>query len=143
MKKCSYCGRENSDESAHCRECGTEFVVPSAEVEPAQPRDETWKEWLAYLLRLAGTILLIGFLYLLSFGPVMRYCCTKTITPSPPPAVAASGSAPAVTVVTTYTVRYPAWVSVLYYPVFLTMFGGGGDSLYWRYLQWWDKPPGQ
>ena len=143
MKKCSYCGRENSDESAHCRECGTEFVIPSAEAEPVQPRDETWKEWLAYLLRLAGTILLIGFLYLLSFGPVMRYCCTKTITPSPPSVVAASGSASAVTVVSTYTVRYPAWVSVLYYPVFLTMSGGGGNGLYWRYLQWWDKLPGQ
>ncbi len=25
MKKCSYCGRENTDEALHCKECGTEF----------------------------------------------------------------------------------------------------------------------
>jgi uncharacterized RDD family membrane protein YckC len=25
MKKCSYCGRENSDDAAHCSGCGTEF----------------------------------------------------------------------------------------------------------------------
>jgi hypothetical protein len=26
MKKCSYCGRENEDNAAHCFECGTDFV---------------------------------------------------------------------------------------------------------------------
>jgi hypothetical protein len=25
MKKCSYCGRENTDEGLHCKECGTQF----------------------------------------------------------------------------------------------------------------------
>jgi hypothetical protein len=25
MKKCSYCGRDNTDEALHCNECGTEF----------------------------------------------------------------------------------------------------------------------
>jgi hypothetical protein len=25
MKTCSYCGRENTDEALHCKECGTEF----------------------------------------------------------------------------------------------------------------------
>jgi hypothetical protein len=144
VKKCSYCGRENSDESVHCRECGTGFVAPPVESEPARPGGETWLEWLAYVLRFAGTILFIGFLYLLSFGPVLKYCCTKTITPPPPSSVvAASGSAPAVTVVSSYTVRYPAWVSILYYPIFSTMSGGGGNGLYWRYLQWCDKLPGR
>lgn len=28
MKACGYCGRENDDELAHCRECGTEFPAP-------------------------------------------------------------------------------------------------------------------
>jgi hypothetical protein len=28
MKICSYCGRENSDELANCRECGTELPAP-------------------------------------------------------------------------------------------------------------------
>jgi hypothetical protein len=26
MKTCDYCGRENTDDAAHCRECGTRFV---------------------------------------------------------------------------------------------------------------------
>jgi hypothetical protein len=26
MKKCSYCGRDNTDEALHCKECGTEFA---------------------------------------------------------------------------------------------------------------------
>jgi len=38
--------------------------------EPARPRDETWLDWLAYMLRIAGVIVLIGLLYLLSFGPL-------------------------------------------------------------------------
>lgn len=25
MKRCFYCGRKNTDEATHCRECGTEF----------------------------------------------------------------------------------------------------------------------
>ena len=29
MKKCSYCGHENSDDALNCRECGTEFNRPS------------------------------------------------------------------------------------------------------------------
>jgi len=32
MKNCSYCGRENADEVAKCRECGTEFAMQSAVV---------------------------------------------------------------------------------------------------------------
>lgn len=28
MKKCSYCGRENSDDAPHCKECGSELVAP-------------------------------------------------------------------------------------------------------------------
>jgi hypothetical protein len=70
VKKCSYCGRENSDEAVHCRECGTLFPEPFAMAEPARPRDGTWLDWLAYMLRIAGVIVLIGLLYLLSFGPL-------------------------------------------------------------------------
>lgn len=35
MKRCSYCGRENSDDVLYCRECGTEFESPA---EPAPPK---------------------------------------------------------------------------------------------------------
>jgi len=30
MKTCSYCGRENQDEAARCRECGTDFTTEQA-----------------------------------------------------------------------------------------------------------------
>jgi hypothetical protein len=40
MKICSYCGRENSDELANCRECGTELSTPPPpeppEISPAE-----------------------------------------------------------------------------------------------------------
>lgn len=29
MRKCTYCGQENSEEVAHCQECGTAFSDPS------------------------------------------------------------------------------------------------------------------
>jgi hypothetical protein len=35
MKNCDYCGRENDDGAAHCRECGTEFA--RAELPPLEP----------------------------------------------------------------------------------------------------------
>jgi hypothetical protein len=145
VKKCSYCGRENTDEAVHCRECGTELAVPSVAARPAQPRDGNWLAWLAYMLRFTGTIVLIGLLYLLSFGPVERYCCARTITPPPLTALASGGSVPAPSMA--YTIRYPAWVRVVYYPAFLMLSGDGGNGLYGRYLQWWenvsDKEPRQ
>ena len=110
------------------------------EAEPAQPRDGTWLEWLAYVLRLTGTILLIGFLYLLSLGPVVHFFGTVT-TVSPPLAPFTTNGQ--MTVVTTVrTIRYPAWVRVVYYPAFVMMSGNVGSSLYGGYLMWWDKLPG-
>jgi len=40
VKACSYCGRENADDSRNCRECGTEFPAP----QPAEPRPEEAEE---------------------------------------------------------------------------------------------------
>jgi len=58
MKTCDYCGRDNSDDAAHCRECGTRF---GPEDEP-----ELFKrpERLAVVKKiLFGTIFcLVGFL---------------------------------------------------------------------------------
>ena len=107
----------------------------------ARPRDGTWLDWLAYMLRLAGTVILIGVLYLVSFGPVATYCGTKTPLTPPPATLAVSGSAKVA--MKAYTVRYPAWVVVVYRPVFLMMDGGGGNALYGRYLQWWEKLAGR
>lgn len=109
--------------------------------EPARPRDGTWLDWLAYMLRIAGVIVLIGLLYLLSFGPVASCCGTKTAMTPPPVTLAANGSAPVAR--TAYTVRYPAWVGVVYYPVFLMLPSDGWNGFYGRYLQWWEKLAGR
>jgi len=138
MKKCSYCGHENSDEAVHCRECGTELVVPSVKAEPARPRDWTWLEWLGYALRFAGMVLLIGVLCLLSFGPVGRYCGTVTTTP-PVTTTTANGQM----MLRSRTVRYPGWVRVVYYPALMMMSGSGANGLYGRYLMWWESLPGR
>ena len=37
MKKCSYCGKENTDDALFCRECGTEFKNPASADKPAAP----------------------------------------------------------------------------------------------------------
>ena len=42
MKKCSYCGRDNADESANCHECGTEFnqKIADSETDKETNQDE-------------------------------------------------------------------------------------------------------
>jgi hypothetical protein len=100
-------------------------------------RDRTWLEWLGLALRWAGAVVVIGLLYLLSFGPVERYCAkviTKTKTPT---AYNADGQIKANVTVT--TVRYPGWVGIVYRPAFMLRAGSGGDGLYGRYLLWWDN----
>ncbi len=85
MKKCAYCGRENSDEATQCRECGSfEFVVRStAPAEPVEPERQSptsaqesvaqergqpsdrWQPKTAWLclLTLVLTAILFGFLF--------------------------------------------------------------------------------
>lgn len=41
MKTCSYCGRENPEEAAACRECGTELNSPH----PPPPREKKERFW--------------------------------------------------------------------------------------------------
>jgi hypothetical protein len=36
VKSCSYCGRENADDSRNCRECGTEFAAQTEESLPKE-----------------------------------------------------------------------------------------------------------
>jgi Putative prokaryotic signal transducing protein/zinc-ribbon domain len=52
MKKCTYCGKENSDEALHCSECGTEFKSPTSvdtPAEPETPQTETASEKLQFV----------------------------------------------------------------------------------------------
>ena len=52
MRKCEYCGAQNTDEAARCAGCGTEFLVPTSllrELDPTTPR--RWvPSWLAGLV---------------------------------------------------------------------------------------------
>src|SRR4051794_23888289 len=45
MKKCSYCGRENEDSAASCRECGTEQFKDAADL-LSKPWPRHWESWL-------------------------------------------------------------------------------------------------
>ena len=133
MKKCSYCGRENTNEAVHCAECGTAFPTPPANAPPTPPRDWTWLEWLGWCLRYDAVVLVIGFIYLLSLGPVERYLFKVTSRTSTT-TNAVNGQ-----LVVTKVVRitYPRWVWVVYHPAFLVRSSSGGNGLYGRYLEWW------
>jgi len=135
MKECAYCGRENPDEAGHCRECGTQLTVPSLDAKIARPRDWTWQECPGNGLSYAAMILVVGSFYLLSFGPVERYC--GRVTPPPP---MLNLSRPPMVI---RMVSYPQWVLIVYYPAFKLRSASGWNGLYGRYLQWWDNLPGQ
>jgi hypothetical protein len=135
MKECAYCGRENTDEAGHCRECGTLLTIPSLDTKIARPRDWTWLECPGTGLRYAGTILLIGLFYLLSFGPVERY--SGRVTPLPPMLNLRSPT------MVMMAVSYPRWVRIVYYPAFKLRSASGWNGLYGRYLEWWHNQPGQ
>jgi uncharacterized RDD family membrane protein YckC len=63
MKKCSYCGRENSDDAAHCSGCGTEFKnLNPLPIIPKQDKLTTAGFWIRALARIIDMVfgLLIG-----------------------------------------------------------------------------------
>jgi hypothetical protein len=132
MKKCAWCGRENTGEATHCPACGTELVDTLMDTKPPPPRDWSWmKAACAYI----GATLVAFLLYLLSFGPVTRFSATISQT-----TITTNGTS----FTFRRTVAYPRWVGVVYYPAFsLTESGPEGilAGLYWRYLQWWEPPP--
>jgi hypothetical protein len=136
MKKCPYCGRENSDTAVYCRECGTQFVALSGSNEPAQSRERTWLEWLGLTLRFVGIVLAVGLVYLLSFGPVERYCGSRTRQTLPPATIIVNGQTVIRTSVRTVS-RYPMWVGVVYRPAVMIR----GNQFYEGYLRWWEDRP--
>jgi hypothetical protein len=150
MKKCGYCGRENADEATYCRECGTEFTVrapPAAPAKPADRRDRTWQGWLRNGLICFCAIVLAGLLYLLSLGPVIRYCAmvnTVTLNLSTTGYVSVPTGTrytvmPVVrTMERTRTVWFPRWVGLYYRPATVLGDGGGPFGIYGSYLRWWE-----
>lgn len=139
MKTCGYCGREASEETGFCPECGTKFADPVATTAPPVPVYPAWFEWTRQALTYAGILFVVGALYLLSFGPVWRYCRTVTVGPAPVAAATVSGTGPMPTV--TRVVRYPGWVGIVYQPAFRLRFATGNNGLYAQYLNWWDNLP--
>ncbi len=139
MKKCSYCGRENPMEAEHCQECGTKLVEVSVDATPIESRDLTWLEGFRHGLWYALAFVFIIALYLLSFGPVARYC-GKTVPMPPMPAAPAVTNSQTVTTTTVAVraVRYPRWI-VVYYPAFILRSASGPNGLYNRYIEWWES----
>jgi len=134
VKKCAYCGRENADDAADCGECGTAFSTPAVDTPSGKRRDWTWLEWLGWCLRYLAFALAIGFIYLLSLGPVERYFFKMTSTTTTITTRRINGQ----TVVLHATrITYPHWIGVVYRPAFLLRSNAGGESLYARYLEWW------
>ena len=88
-------------------------------------------------------ILLTGLLYLLSFGPVERYCCTVTSQSSPPATFMEDGQTVFRSEVRSVRYRYPRWVGIIYYPAFLLKSTRGENGLYGSYLHWWENRASQ
>jgi hypothetical protein len=135
VKKCGYCGRENSDRSDRCSECGYALTeIPVAVKKPAtEPEDRAWPEWLGTSLRYAGAFITIALLYLLSFGPANRYCNKIVTRTSAPASYTSDGYSSAITIV---KVRYPLWVRILYRPaIYLHV----RSQLYRRYVALWNR----
>ena len=81
-------------------------------------------------------MLVIGFIYLLSLGPVERYVVkVKSSTSS----TTTNATTHQTAITKTMTISYPGWVRTIYRPAFLVRASVGGNSLYARYLEWWQE----
>ena len=123
MRKCDYCGRENSDQVDRCSECGTALPEPAVEKSDGKPKNRPFFEWLGTSGLYAGTFIVIALLYLLSFGPVER--CSRKI-------ISRTSTQYAYTV----TIRYPPWVEIIYRPA---MYLHVRSELYARYIALWHR----
>ena len=115
VNACTYCGREEGEDARHCSGCGTEFAQVFDEKAPVLDQDREFN-WVRMAVLYLAVCLFGGMLYLLSLGPVMRYCGKVT---------------------TTAPIGHPHWVGIVYYPAFKLLSGGSVGDLYMRYLEWW------
>jgi uncharacterized membrane protein YvbJ len=60
MKNCAYCGRENTDDAAHCRECGTPFVTGPGNTPPLPDAPDNLPRAAAQNRMLSGALWCIG-----------------------------------------------------------------------------------
>lgn len=99
--------------------------------------NRTSPKWLKYSLRYIAVIAFIVILYVLSFGPVRRYCGTVTYQDATPTTNTVNGA----TIIRTSLIRmrYSHLVSVVYRPLFSLTSDGkqiGVVGLYGRYIDW-------
>lgn len=89
MKKCAYCGRENTDDAAHCRECGTAVATGSSASQALQldASDQTldihgtinsytkvgWKVGLAVAFVGLGIVLWLPVDYIVRFYAIISF----------------------------------------------------------------------
>src|ERR1043166_1320180 len=134
MNSCSYCGRQNPEEAIFCRECGTQ-IVEKEKPKPAQPRNLTGlKNFLKYGALLFALILF----YLLSLGPVTRFCAKRTVIRMPGTMMITTNSTAVATM--TVTTTLPPWLGRAYMPAFQMSSVPGVGEIYFRYLELWAPP---
>jgi hypothetical protein len=133
MKRCGYCGRENLDQSDRCCECGTTLPEHAVETPKSETENHAFLAWLGRSVFYTGTFIVIALLYLLSFGPVDRYC-NKVVTRTSAPATLSSNAY--TSGITMISVRYPLWVGMLYRPA---LYLRARSDLYRRYVALWNR----
>ena len=128
MKICGYCGRENQDTAQVCHECGS--ALAEELLAPTKPLS-----WKAFRRggRFAALLFAVVLIYLLSFGPVIRYFSKVTRTQT---------EVDEDTCLMHVTYQYPHWVSLLYHPAHSLSLTEWGHLTYGRYLRWWERPEG-
>ena len=135
VKACTYCGHEEGEDASHCGGCGTEFAQVADEKTPGVDQDREFN-WVRMAVLYLAVCLFGGMLYLLSLGPVMRYCGKVTTTA---PIAAPTPTTGTVSVTMVRTIKHPSWVGIVYYPAFKLLSGGSVGDLYMRYLEWWQR----
>ena len=133
MKTCAYCGREEAEEAVRCSGCGTEFTNelateerPNNDPAASARAGHDW-DWLKSASVYLGAAVGLMLLYLLSLGPVLRYCAQVTSTSTTTP----TGMRTAV------TMKLPKWTGVVYEPAWFVVRSTPFGEAYHNYLEWW------
>lgn len=64
MKRCGYCGRENSDEATHCQGCGTTFANNPIHSDVPRPRSPATEQMIYGAVWCIGGLLVTGVSYI-------------------------------------------------------------------------------
>ena len=140
MKKCAYCGAEYSDDAVACGIDHTPFSDSSPDNKSAKSFDRGRVRRLRRIFHYTIAIIIVALLYLLSFGPVSRYCGVVVYQSSTPTTNIINGTKMASS--SLVDVWYPYWVGIVYYPAVQIDSGRYSGGIYGRYINWWGLPVG-